>query len=409
MPPLLMAAVSHVLARIPSLTSAFAEAGFFLLMPVARETLGRSLSLLAELAFNAPHLITPSYASQFARLAPLAADSAVDLLAYIAGRGGADCVLTVADTAHDAFSVQRSAGRFVHILGSLDLAPDRVAPVIARYLEASHDSTVITASKILCSGRFPVPELRTAVLVRHLLKSAVYPYVYHLLARTSVQPSVELLNALLLRPTDAASWALIAKIADTKGGDEFLRANTSWLDNSIRNPKGALGVFVMLFRNSETRRLLTTLPQYPMMLRFASKLADAQILVAIATIARRGEVSEKILRKFAVDGTWKAYFEAVMQLPKDKAVQESCMAMVDAFCRVGYTDEFSGYLRYLVALLQNPEMAGAVIQVMVTLSYRKELSKVFREINVIEYFQNLRGDQYYAQFANMFLQNVVAS
>jgi hypothetical protein len=405
---ILLDAISHILARVPAFTANLAEAGFFLSVPINRDTLGRAIGIFAELVFNTPQLITPAYADQFAKFASLASDNVVDMLVYMAPRGGAECALAVADIGHPVFSLARAGGRIVHMLGALNANPKEIAAVVAKYLDSSLDSTIIMACRVLCAGRMPVPELKTLILIRLVLKPTVYMYIYHLLARVKdFEPSVELLNAFLLRPAEATSWALIAKLADSPGGSIFLRGTTTWLDNAAKNVRGAFTVFMLLFQNVKTRKQMSLLPQYPGLLKLASELNDAEILIAISHIARKGEIKDTLVTKFSTEGLWKSYFESVSRF-QNVEVQENCMAMVDAFCRVGWTEEFSGYLRYLAALLQIPELANGSIRVMVALSCRKESIPVIRELNVLDYFQNLRQHQYYAQLAEALVNNVMA-
>jgi hypothetical protein len=213
------------------------------------------------------------------------------------------------------------------------------------------------------------------------------------------------MNAILMRPTEPASWWLIGKMAEAPNGPIFLKGNTAWLDNAARNPKGALSVFLLLFQNPKSRRQLALIPQYASFLKSASALGEPEVLSAVSHIARKGEVNERIMKALSGIGFWTTYIGGCCKSPVIE-VQENCMTVVDAFGRVGWCAEFGQYLKYLSNLFTHQQLAAGAIRVTVTLSYRKEAIPVLRDLKVGPYFQNLLQDPYYAQLAQLLLDNL---
>jgi hypothetical protein len=170
-------------------------------------------------------------------------------------------------------------------------------------------------------------------------------------------------------------------------------------------PREELGIFLILASIPSLRTALCAFPRYPTLLKANAARGDDQVLAAIAVVAGRLEVSESIHRRFAAEGFWRTYFDRV-KTSQSAEVQENCMTLVNIFCAVGWTDEFADYIRHLAMLLSSPDLATKAIQQIYTLSFLRESARVFTEMGMVSYFENLRGSPYWAKCAEQVLANV---
>jgi hypothetical protein len=243
-------------------------------------------------------------------------------------------------------------------------------------------------------------------LVAHIAKDALYKDVYQFLATLPmIECTPELLNALFLRAQDKLSWLLLCKTASSKTGVPIFMASPGWLEFCSAHPREELCLFMILASIPSLRPALAAFPRYPTLLKVNARLADDAIRAAIAVVAGRCDVSESVHRRFSADGFWKALFTAV-QATQNAEVQLNCMALVGRFCAVGWTEEFADYMPHLAMQLSSGDLAATAIQILTSLSFLRESARVFIEIGMIEYFEQLMTNPYWAECAEQILANV---
>jgi hypothetical protein len=225
----------------------------------------------------------------------------------------------------------------------------------------------------------------------------------------AIEPVNDLLIGLLARPRERSSWALIAKMASSPTGPSFFLGNLIWLEKAATNPKEVLGVLMVVIAVPAAKTKLFSSQQCTNVLRLNCRLGDPSALRAVGAVIARAEVSASMLRRLQAEGFWTLYLEAVAQLPRPD-VQQSWMAVVEAFCKVGWIDEFGLYLKHLCNLMAVPEVALLAIRVIGTVTrYQKQSARVMGELKLVAYFENLRGNQYYGNDAEVILANVKAA
>jgi hypothetical protein len=234
----------------------------------------------------------------------------------------------------------------------------------------------------------------------------LFPSVSGFLAGvTEITPSSEIVSGLLKHPRDSSSWLLLAKLASSPAGADFLLAHSEWLDGCSADPKGALRVVMVLCIKPGQRAAVASLLQYSKLLTLCCQLNDDGLLAAVPVVAGRCSVSGEMLNRLSRDGFWTAFFDAVSK-SQDLEVHSTCMILMNHFARVGWTPEFARYIAMVPTFFSVIELVEVAFELLLVVSFLAEGARLIVELKMVDYFKALRGNERYGDLATRILQNI---
>jgi hypothetical protein len=408
----LLEAICYFGGRSRHIVQPLVDAGFYLKMPITKDTIPQVIDLLCDVMTHAAASFTVEYARPIAQIAAIAPDSALALLGYcihsLARPLALELHIEVAEQAVMDLSASPVSAVLIRRLAELGAQDGEAGPragrAAASFLGSPHEETVLAAYRCavqLCSPPPPVSEVCVfAHLGNDRLRTAAYDYLARL---PQIEASLPVLNALVSRSQDPASWLLLGKMAGSPAGAVLLLANVGWIEQE--NVKEVLRLFVLLATDPAKRRPLAALPHYAPFLKAAASLGDDQALSAVAVIVGRCEVSEDALKRLAGQGFWRVFVDAVKR-SKTVEVHQNTILLLMHFFRMGWVEEFADYVTFATGMLSSPELANGVIQLLLRLSYVKEGAALILELIMVEYFERLRANEFYRVSAERILNNV---
>jgi serine/threonine protein kinase len=415
---LLMEVINHLVARAPPTVAMLAGAGFFECMPINKDTIVRALDLMLDLAAQAPQKIRVEFKGQFVRLIDIAPDKGIAVLAFCFARiprpSTALCgmALDVAIESTASIIKAKSGGRVLNLLNRLalrspdfrrDRGPD-IGSFACRCLASTEQPTIIAAYSLIATDGIPVPHLASQLIIPHLSVAELYPRVYRALAKAeSVDLTPQLLVALVTRPDEPKTWAIISRLAERPDGPDFMLHEPYWLCQEA--PKASLQIFIVIATNPAARKLVYALPQYSALMALNGQLQDDHVLMALPFVIAQGPTSWEVLEQLRVDTFWHYFLESVMA-SQSGDVHRSAMWLVDVFLSSGYIDEFGAYAEFLISILDRDDLAFDIIRLLADMSFRPEAAAVIAQSNLRDYFEQLRGDEECREFADKLLANL---
>jgi hypothetical protein len=322
-------------------------------------------------------------------------------------------VLTIADVLVATISSAKTGGKILRLLGELaDRYPDfltgsgaDIGVTAARYLDAPPTATTIAACCLLCKPGVVIPDIRPSIILRHMEKPGLYRYVYHVLARTkTIELSYDLLNSLLTKVNDPQTWALLSKIAaEIPAGFDFMLNHQHWMCQC--NPKEAFAIFMLLCTDKDLRPQVYALPQYPALMALNCGLNDDAVLAALDVVMIHDNVSSAYLGQLFTVNFWGPFFDGVIR-SQSWDVKKRAIALVDGFVHQGYIEHFGAFLMRLVEWIASSEIGVDIIRLMTTMSAYPQVGAKIQEAGLVQYFMDLRANEFYKQFADRLLANV---
>jgi hypothetical protein len=322
-------------------------------------------------------------------------------------------VLTIAGIMASIISSAKTGGKVLRLIGELaDRCPDflscsaaEIGVAAARYLDALQKPTKIAAYCLLCKPGVVIPDIPQSTILQHMERLGLYRYVYCVLARAkTIELSYDLLNNLLTKVNDPQTWALLSKIAaEVPGGFDFMLNHQHWMCQC--NPKEAFAIFMLLCMDKDLRPQVYALPQYPTLMALNCGLDDDTVLAALGLVMIQDNVSSVCLGQLLTVNFWPTFFESVIR-SQSWDVKKRAIALVDAFVHQAYIEDFGAFLIRLVEWIASPEIGIDIIQLMTTMSAYPQVGAKIRDKGLVEYFMDLRADDFYKQFADRLLANI---
>jgi hypothetical protein len=171
------------------------------------------------------------------------------------------------------------------------------------------------------------------------------------------------------------------------------------------NPKEAFAIFMLLCIDKDLRPQVYALPRYSTLMALNCGLNDDAVLAALGVVMIQDNVSNAFLGELLTVNFWKTYFENVIK-SQSWDVKKRAIALVDAFVSQGYIEDFGVFLMRLVEWIASPEIGVDIIQLITRMSAYPQVGVKIKEAGLVQYFMELRGHEFYKQFADTLLTNI---
>ncbi|OHT09284.1 TKL family protein kinase [Tritrichomonas foetus] len=179
--------------------------------------------------------------------------------------------------------------------------------------------------------------------------------------------------------------------------------NTKWM---LSNHISAMKLFMICFSFQNARiEILKSLLFYDFLARQA-KYGDNDVLIAIPSLLKRITLNSIMIKQLEQHLFFRNYHDSIIQ-SENIMVKNAANTMLDHFAKTIYSPEYSIFIPFLIQNLQlKNELTTGSIVVITTLSRYPELASIFKNSNLITYFQSLRNIPSLKSKAETFIQNI---
>jgi hypothetical protein len=280
-----------------------------------------------------------------------------------------------------------------------------VRPIFAYCMRSTDTETAAAAMKAVCAtldGDFKIP---FDAICRGLAQPAVARVTLSLLLRLERYPVSRTLCRVLVDRSlkDARAFEALLLFANQNLDCAMIVAkNGKWMQCRSLD---ALRLMLVCWKYREVRSLITESVLFARFLASVAPLSEDAVC-AIAIILRRSPLTQERISALSESKFFHKYYEALVPIA-DKRILLAANALLDELARAGFAPEFQFFLPLLQKqLAMKNELTSTAISVLVTLSCHPALAAVFRESQLVQYFQALQKVRSLEQRAQLFLSNV---
>ena len=199
-------------------------------------------------------------------------------------------------------------------------------------------------------------------------------------------------------------WTLLLTISKHPENHKIFVQDPSWMEFSDGYPSESLKLFLIIFKNHEFRQKLCESEYFPIFILGLAESENDAHYKAIPSILTRIKLDSSIILSFHENGVISQIIKRGI-FSNDSEINKSCLICVDSLCRFNFYPEFTDIIQPLIQFLRYPQLFGYSVHIIVSLSYHREICRIFAAKGFENYFKRLKGTHEYENLCEIFLSN----
>ena len=279
----------------------------------------------------------------------------------------------------------------------------RFSPILSSMCRSQNKLVALSAMKalaLLYNGTMKIPY---ATIISRLADRYFRKTALSILKRVDSYPTSPTFFKLLIRNLPSSGGVILKFINEKEENAKLAVDRLDWMQTSSTL---SIKIFLSLFQYHKVIESLmkeeATVSQY---LAGLTTSTNADVLLTIGSLIKRLPINQSFIDKLTENSFFKGYFNTVIHSQNVQLIQ-SCNSFIDNICRVGYSQDYSIYVPFLMKLLASKDStSSSAILLLVSLSRCQELIPILNTPKLVNYFNQLRNTKLRSQ-AQTFLRNI---